>query len=465
MSEPTSIKKFPPRLGCFGWAALAVALPFAAVVAALVIWSHRVEREVQARLAELRAAGEPVTPGDLAEIYRLPPGVPDNSRFWLDAIGPFDGEAFVAACNKAKLDEMFDGKIPPPGEEWPQLDDARELLSQYSASLRALHEAAADQGGVRYPMRFADGIAMLLPHAQRLRGAARLLALEAHVKAHEGDVAGAAQAIHTGFVTARTLEHDPILVVLFVRIACDSVARGQIEQLVSRVEFSDADLEGLRADLQKARYQPQLSRALQGERVVGLATMRNPVALGNEAPPMGGLPFFRGNDTRCYLQCLELMVSQAKLPPSQALAGVKKFDADLAEMTGASSPLARLRNSMTSLLVPALGAVFSAAARGTASNDTADVALAVEQFRRRHGKLPERLDELMPEFIPAVPADAFDGNPLRYVVGRDRYIVYSVGQDLIDQGGLKGALPNDPGDLTFEVQLQERKPNRQDLDE
>jgi hypothetical protein len=419
---------------------------------------------VRARLEQLRAAGEPLTPDDLADVYRLPPSLPDSSRFWLSAIEPLDGEAFVAAWRERRLDEVLDGKVPRPGEPWPQLADARELLAQYAPSLRALHDAAADQGGVRYPMRFDDGIAMLLPHTQRMRGAARLLALEAQVKAHEGDAAGSAAAIHAGFAAARTLEHDPILVVLLVRINCEELARNQIEQLLSKVEFSDADVARLRSDLRQARYQASLLRAMQGERVIGLATIRNPAQalaepdtnLGGDAP-LGGLRLFRGNDTRCYLECMELVVDQAKLPPPQALAGMKRIDADVAARMGGGSMTARIRNPLTNLLVPALSKVFSATARGTASNDTADAALAVEQFRRLHGRLPERLDDLVPEFMPSVPTDAFDGKPLRYIVRPDRYVVYSVGQDLIDQGGLKGPMPNDPGDLTFEVKFREAR--------
>lgn len=50
-----------------------------------------------------------------------------------------------------------------------------------------------------------------------------------------------------------------------------------------------------------------------------------------------------------------------------------------------------------------------------------------------HGTLPERLDELVPEYLPAVPLDDFDGKPLRY--SREKWRLWSIGQDLIDHGG------------------------------
>ena len=43
--------------------------------------------------------------------------------------------------------------------------------------------------------------------------------------------------------------------------------------------------------------------------------------------------------------------------------------------------------------------------------------LAVELFLRKYGRLPEQLDELVPEFLPAVPGSPFTGMPLQIEVG------------------------------------------------
>ena len=45
-------------------------------------------------------------------------------------------------------------------------------------------------------------------------------------------------------------------------------------------------------------------------------------------------------------------------------------------------------------------------------------------------RLPETLESLVPELLAAVPADPFDGKPLRY--SREDAVVYSVGEDLKD---------------------------------
>ena len=59
--------------------------------------------------------------------------------------------------------------------------------------------------------------------------------------------------------------------------------------------------------------------------------------------------------------------------------------------------------------------------------------LALRAYQLTNGKLPSDLNALVPEFLDAVPVDDFDGQPLRY--SPDRKIVYSVGQNLKDDGG------------------------------
>ncbi len=51
-------------------------------------------------------------------------------------------------------------------------------------------------------------------------------------------------------------------------------------------------------------------------------------------------------------------------------------------------------------------------------------------YEIRHGRRPENLEDLVPEFLRKVPRDPFDGKPFRYL--SERAVVYSVGYDLTD---------------------------------
>jgi hypothetical protein len=62
-------------------------------------------------------------------------------------------------------------------------------------------------------------------------------------------------------------------------------------------------------------------------------------------------------------------------------------------------------------------------------------ALAAERFRRDFGRWPTTLDELVPKYVIAVPRDPHDLQPLRLARRPDGIVIYSVGQDEIDDGG------------------------------
>ena len=63
-------------------------------------------------------------------------------------------------------------------------------------------------------------------------------------------------------------------------------------------------------------------------------------------------------------------------------------------------------------------------------------AIALKRFELQHKNKPSSLDALIPEFLPALPTDFMDGHPLRYRLNSNgTYILYSVGDNFIDDGG------------------------------
>ena len=80
------------------------------------------------------------------------------------------------------------------------------------------------------------------------------------------------------------------------------------------------------------------------------------------------------------------------------------------------------------------------------------VALVI--YEEQHGELPAQLDALVPGILPAVPLDPFDGKPIRY--DRERRIVWAVGEDGVDGGGV-----GEPGswrDADIVVAIPQRAP-------
>ncbi len=64
------------------------------------------------------------------------------------------------------------------------------------------------------------------------------------------------------------------------------------------------------------------------------------------------------------------------------------------------------------------------------------IAVAITRYRLAHGgRLPARLEELVPGYLAAVPQDPLSGGPMRFRIEPGAYTVYSVGLDGDDDGG------------------------------
>ena len=92
---------------------------------------------------------------------------------------------------------------------------------------------------------------------------------------------------------------------------------------------------------------------------------------------------------------------------------------------------------------------------GQSTVNLARTACALERYRLAHGKYPETLDALAPQFIAKVPHDPVGGQPLHYRPADDgQFILYSVGWNEKDDGGIVslkkgGAVDLDNGDWVW----------------
>jgi hypothetical protein len=105
--------------------------------------------------------------------------------------------------------------------------------------------------------------------------------------------------------------------------------------------------------------------------------------------------------------------------------------------------------------------------QGLGERRAAAISLAVQLYRADHKKWPDRLDDLVPEYFAAVPADPFheDGRPLGYVIlkkglpdGGDRPLVYfdegTVIDGLVDSEPMYG-LQQDPQHRSPRVEIRQ----------
>ena len=423
------------RRAVFACLAVFVALPTAL---AGIAWNNQVAlaREVQA----IRAAGFPATPSDLNSCYPNPPKENNAAVTYQQSFAAMEKtgrnwaqENFAKDIDKAPRQSAIAAALH---------GKMREYLADNAEALRLLHEAV-NRPDSRYPLDFSKGVQMLLPHLSKLRESVRLLRIEALVAAEDGDTGRALSAIQAALVAADSVRREPVLVSQLARIACHQSTVDTINRVLNTADFSDAQLTQLGAYLRDAEDPGAFTRAMAGDRAVGLTSFDHPeqfLALSPEIQSLGpgvasalgtiiNITGMAAGDRRRYLAIMDEVVtaSQRPLPEAMAL------------MDAMGSRIQTERSwipSFTDSLVPGLIHLSEAFARDAAFIASAETAVAVERYRLANGNaVPERLEQLAPAFLPAVPVDPFDGQPLRYQSGENGYTLNGVYQSMPDNGG------------------------------
>jgi len=73
---------------------------------------------------------------------------------------------------------------------------------------------------------------------------------------------------------------------------------------------------------------------------------------------------------------------------------------------------------------------------GDFSIDGTRILLALKAYYIGAGDIPNKLNELIPDYVSEIPNDPFSREPIKY--SKEKRIFYSVGEDLKDSGGSEG---------------------------
>jgi len=83
-------------------------------------------------------------------------------------------------------------------------------------------------------------------------------------------------------------------------------------------------------------------------------------------------------------------------------------------------------------------------ARNQTMVNEAFIACALERFHQAHGKYPENLDALVPNYAETLPRDVINGEPFKYRPSAgEGFVLYSVGWNQKDDGGVASNTPSD----------------------
>ena len=284
-----------------------------------------------------------------------------------------------------------------------------------------------------------------------------MLYLETLFYAENQETDRVTQAVADSFRLANLLYQEPIILCSRLGLSVTKIAVLNLEYALNRCSLSRAQIQEINDIISEIQSAPRLYRSLIGERCLsadinylmdGKSTYfimhigRTSLVSGGGGPaqfreryfPHADLVGVPDMDHADYLNFMDRYIKMLDLPVEERVQAVNEIDDEVSSIPE-TFPITRL-------YTPRASKLLLLDIRYQAYLNAAQCALLVEKYRLDNGgRLPSGLEELVPDYVDTLPVDPYDGGYIKYKKTEDGYIVYSIGDDQKDDGGLPDPEP------------------------
>ena len=462
----------------------------------LVVESWRAEKDWKQMQQEIAERGEPLTWQDMAgaeipdeENFAMTPLLRPLSEYTIDfanTSGPViwkdpnavkraslrlpssprsddedgsDGRVDFEGWRKAFEDD--DGFVLP-GTPKTAAEDVLFALKKYDGELEELTESSRR---LRFEyMRNKEAIfsALPLPFLRPFKGWALVFKLRATALLETANSDHAFEDIQTILRLAEFLEDEPLLITQLVEIAVRAIAiktfwqgwadhKWSAEHLawfqsyfatndsrhivpnmyVGERAFSGVlirDFSDSRIGSEAEQSSSIVRRLISKRNQIAIARLYNVLIDESQQSLDSAVPLFQPNKDYARL---------AGIPPAIPNAALSSRFPEANPDGGLFSNFANPYTAMAVGLVPAVTSVLAKMDRIQVTSDLVEAVCALERYWLEHDEYPDDLASLVPTYLPEIPMDLMDGQPLRYTKRDDGWFdLYSVGHNQKDDGGV-----------------------------
>ena len=329
--------------------------------------------------------------------------------------------------------------------------DVLLALSKYDSAIEELRQASRLPDS-RFPLEYTAKSPgeMVFPHYESLKATASVLRMRAIAELNNGQPPSALEDIRLILYLADSIRHEPVRQSLWSRLKIVDAALQPIWEGLARRQWPDDQLVAMEHALAGFDAIRDYSLVLRSElawqlKIIDYLRVER---MANSFDCMCGKPMFwptlayRLSPSGWFFMNQVAMARcyQAAFPTSAELSQ-RVMSPDISRRFEETAAQVRSRsripgNLFVGFYLPSLERAASPCARTQTSVDLARVACALERFRQANGGFPESLNALVPTYLPEIPHDIVNGQPLRYRRTEDgNFLLYSVGWNGKDDGG------------------------------
>jgi hypothetical protein len=354
-------------------------------------------------------------------------------------------------------------------------DDFGAKVAADGAAIDLLHQVL-ERPKLDFQLDYKQGNAVLMTHLTPLKHSAQKLEAAAVYELHNGDNGAAVTNILTMLALVRNDAAEGLLISHLVRIAMTTIAITPTWELLLATNVTDAQLAALQKNWERMDFLNDLENSIVVERAwmgSGIQKMRASHegfagTLGRFGSSSGstwswppdwnditehsrdaiGEVMWRSSwsySDELYLLKSGQLILEALRTIQTNRSQFYKADYDAIKLhlsslgyTTAGEAFFRALDItyLNEFRDGSYGNALGVTLRIEAVRDVVITAIALKRFQLNHGKWPETLGKLVPEFLVSVPIDPYDGKPLKYHPNTDgTFLLYSVGENGVDDGG------------------------------
>lgn len=443
MSVSGSNTKFPLKR-FLKWLALIGAALLLLGVGAWFAWLFQAQANLDAAMAEFKAAG-----GVLDKEKLIPAPVPDeeNAAIPLREAGFFEDDPEW----EDRVDEVagWYREASNYGDEivWDKV--RKELASpEFELPMAAFSEAAG-RPAYNPQLDYDLGFALLLPHVGKFRNVATLKTMQARVLFMDGDRDKAMTLLSEVLKMAAFLREEKAIISLLTGTAMETQVLDALEALPLSDYQSEpmaTIVEGLligdvRLDLLHAYNLEYVFMGIHGfdefiknpQETRKYLDMIAPIGMGADRRQRR-YPVTRAsilNDKAAFTRCMAVGMEELQLPYYEAHGmRMEYFQKHIEGNTD---------YPISNLLLISIEVASERVLKTQTRSRISALALLLNRYHAEQGSYPDTLDALVPDYLDSLPEDDFSPDGFRYEVRDDGFLLYSIGPNLIDDGGQSSA--------------------------